>query len=315
MQWFAKAPSNIALIKYMGKENSDSNLPDNPSLSYTLNHLQSTVVLEWTNEDNDSWAPLLEEADTHFCLSAPAQARFLKHLHFLKQQFDYTGHFKVRSNNNFPHSSGLASSASSFAALTQCAVLALSELTNTPMPDVITQAKLSRLGSGSSCRSFFSNWALWEGEDIKGIDLPYQHLIHQVIVISKEEKEISSSEAHRRVRTSPLYQGRSDRAKERLAQLLMAFSKKQWEILYRICWDEFQDMHRLFATASMPFGYMNEKTHEVLALLEAQWASHGDGPLVTMDAGPNIHLLYRDDQKDLAKGFQNQYLHGRYDVL
>ncbi len=46
MQWFAQAPANIALIKYMGKKDNEKNIPDNPSLSYTLNNLLSSVVLE-----------------------------------------------------------------------------------------------------------------------------------------------------------------------------------------------------------------------------------------------------------------------------
>ena len=46
MHWLAQAPSNIALIKYMGKKDENSNLPDNSSLSYTLNNLLSTVKLE-----------------------------------------------------------------------------------------------------------------------------------------------------------------------------------------------------------------------------------------------------------------------------
>lgn len=87
-------------------------------------------------------------------LSSQAQERFLQHLARIKAYFNYSGSFVVRSSNNFPTSSGLASSASSFAALTKCAALALSELTSQPLPAIEEQARLSMLGSGSSCRSF-----------------------------------------------------------------------------------------------------------------------------------------------------------------
>lgn len=155
MQWFSQAPSNIALIKYMGKKDEVHNIPDNASLSYTLNNLLSSVVLETTSGRKDFWEPLEIPGAGTFILSPSAQNRFLEHLARLKEYFLFSGAFIVRSSNNFPHSSGLASSASSFAALTKCGMLALSELTNKPLPSIEIQAQLSRLGSGSSCRSFF----------------------------------------------------------------------------------------------------------------------------------------------------------------
>ncbi|AHE68178.1 mevalonate pyrophosphate decarboxylase [Legionella oakridgensis ATCC 33761 = DSM 21215] len=188
MQWFAQAPSNIALIKYMGKKEDKQNIPINSSLSYTLNKLLSSVVLETQAGKKDFWEPLNIPGAMHFILPRAAQERFLQHLAHLKAYFKYTGAFIVRSSNNFPHSSGLASSASSFAALTKCASLALSELTHKELPAVEIQAQLSREGSGSSCRSFFSPWALWQDKIVQAIDLPYKELIHQVIIISHEEK-------------------------------------------------------------------------------------------------------------------------------
>ena len=315
VQWFAQAPSNIALIKYMGKKDPESNLPDNPSLSYTLNNLISSVVLEQSVDTKDRWEPLVTETLPVFDLSTAAILRFLRHLARLKTHFNYSGTFVVRSNNNFPHSSGLASSASSFAALTKCAALALSELTGTPLPSIETQARLSRQGSGSSCRSFFPTWALWDNNTINAVELPYQQLIHQVIIISRAEKAVSSSEAHQRVRSSTAYEARGARARDNLRQLLNAFETQDWAAAYKICWEEFQDMHDLFHTSEQPFSYMNDTTQDVLARLTQLWREEGDGPLVTMDAGPNIHLLYRMDQADRADAFQKTYLMGHYDVL
>ncbi len=315
MQWFAQAPSNIALIKYMGKKDSENNLPINPSLSYTLPNLLSSVMLEQHSGKKDLWEPLNTPGALHFLLSKAGQERFLYHLARLKAQVNYSGAFIVRSSNNFPHSSGLASSASSFAALTKCAVTALSELTNTPMPSVEIQAQLSRAGSGSSCRSFFSPWALWDDDNVKAIDLPYTHLLHQVIVISHKEKEVSSSEAHQRINTSPHYSTRAVRAVQNLKVLLNAFEAKDWENAYKVCWREFQDLHLLFSSCSSPFSYMTDQSKAALISLQELWQREGDGPLVTMDAGPNIHLLYRPDQAEMALKFKQDYLIGNYDVL
>lgn len=315
MEWLALAPSNIALIKYMGKKDVENNIPINSSLSYTLNHLLSSVMLECHPGKKDFWEPLDIPGTPTFNLSIDAQERFLRHLARLKDLVNYSGAFIVRSNNNFPHSSGLASSASSFAALTKCAVLALSELTGTPIPSIETQAQISRAGSGSSCRSFFSPWAFWENESVKAIDLPYKDLIHSAIIISHDKKEVSSSEAHQRIRTSKLYSSRSERAEQNLKTLLRALEARDWESAYHVCWREFQDLHSLFSSSKQPFAYITEKSEAALISLQELWQREGDGPLITMDAGPNIHILYRPDQAEMAQKFKQDHLIGNYDVL
>lgn len=314
-QWFAQAPSNIALIKYMGKLDEKKNIPANPSLSYTLPNLRSNVKLECYPGPKDIWEPLEIPGFKLFELSTAGQVRFLNHLQVIKDFFNYQGYFIVRSSNNFPHSSGLASSASSFAALTKCACLALSELTNTPLPSVETQAQLSRLGSGSSCRSFFSPWAIWEDEQAHEINIPYHDLIHHVIIISDEEKVVSSKRAHSEIKLSPEYNQRPQRARDRLEQLLEAFQRGDWFQSYKICWEEFMDMHHLFKTAPEPFDYFTPQTHEILQDIEKFWQENQDGPIVTMDAGPNIHLLFRRDQHEMAKFFIHEYLVNQFDFI
>lgn len=313
MQWCMSAPSNIALIKYMGKEDTPSNLPMNASLSYTLPHLLTTVEIETSKQPEDRWEPFKNTPDFHTpSLSDAAIQRFLKHLSFLKQQFNYTGTFTVRSANNFPQGTGLASSASSFSALTRCAVTALSELTEKPLPPIQTQAAWSRQGSGSSCRSFYQPWALWEGNSVQELTLPYTELKHQVILIHTEEKEVSSSQAHQRIHSSPLYATRKARAELHLQNLLDALKKQEWKRAYEVCWKEFQDMHELFHTAQPSFRYITPEAADILETLRIQWEATQDGPLITMDAGPNIHLLYRTDQTALQlahKAFFSEHYH------
>lgn len=316
MHWFAQAPSNIALIKYMGKKDVKKNIPANPSLSYTLGKLLTSVELESTLMKKDHWEPLVTPGTLGFNLNQAGQTRFLNHLSTIKNHFNYEGHFIVRSANNFPHSSGLASSASSFAALTKCAILALTELTEQAIPAIDVQIDLSRQGSGSSCRSFYSPWVLWNEKSVQPIDdIPYTNLIHQVILISHAEKDVSSSKAHQLITSSPHYANRVQRAKLNLNQLLDAFRQKDWPHAFDICWREFHDMHNLFTTAQPAFSYMTPQSEELLEQLKHYWESYGDGPLVTMDAGPNIHLLYRADQQEHALRFKRDHLIGNYDVL
>ncbi|MBA2648734.1 MAG: diphosphomevalonate decarboxylase [Legionella sp.] len=315
MHWLAQAPANIALIKYMGKQDDRVNLPANASFSYTLPHLLSTVKLEALTSQKDLWEPLIIPGGPDFRLPESAQRRFIEHLNRIKTVFSYEGGFLIQSSNNFPHSTGLASSASSFAALTKCAILALCELTGQPIPSIDEQAQLSRLGSGSSCRSYYAPWALWQGKTVCPVDLPYKELIHQVVVVNSQEKEVSSKEAHKRVKSSVHYAGRIERAEANLKALLNALMAQNWSDAYQICWREFQDMHMLFNTCTDPFVYQTTSGQNLLKDLQDFWHVNKDGPIITMDAGPNIHLLYRMDQGSLAEQIRQMYLVGNFDVL
>ena len=339
MKWEATAPANIALIKYMGKSTPSAknfssfdldslqkeflkkgsfsslmkcNPSLNDSLSFTLNHFITKVEiseLKTNHPGQDEWKPL-KEKHLESKLSLKAQKRFLNFFSFLKEIFHIKGVYRLQSGNNFPHSAGLASSASSFAALTSATYkLARNKsflLRDLPVADL---ARLSRLGSGSSCRSFFASWSLWEGKDILPVPFPKYDLMHQVLIIEKKEKKISSSEAHRRVLSSPLFKGRPQRANNRLTQFCQALNKNQWEKCYSIVWEEFLDMHQLFETSAPSFSYRTASVKKTLKWLADYWHQHKDGPLVTMDAGSSIHLLYRKDQKPLMRQIRNIFSH------
>jgi len=121
-------------------------------------------------------------------------------------------------------------------------------------------------------------------------------LLHQVIVVNGEAKTVSSSEAHRRVVSSALFRGRVERAEERMTALISALETNRWSDAFEIAWAEFWDMHALFETSRPAFGYMTSGSMDVLTFVRDEfWEREGDGPLVTMDAGPNVHLLFRPD--------------------
>ena len=293
------APSNIALIKYMGKSSTKDNVPSNPSLSWTLNHLWTSVEIEEKSSGSDEWQVLTDQNLYPLQLSPEGQKRFLAHLNLVKERLGYSGSFIVRSANNFPMDCGLASSASSFAALTKAAVHFISG------PETLTTAQmslLSRWGSGSSCRSFYSPWALWEGTHAQEFQAPaaFTDLVHICVVVGSQKKEVSSSQAHSLVTSSLLFQNRVTRVRQRMTELIKAIQDQNWPAMYMLCWQEFWDMHSLFETSRPPFGYINAHSLKVLRQIQAIWKKHNDGPVVTMDAGPNVHLLLRSDQKDMA---------------
>lgn len=291
------APSNIALIKYMGKDADNRALND--SLSYTLEHLRSHVeVEELTGVTEDRWELML--GFEPMMLSEQGRQKFLNFWQKLKDRFEISGNFTIRSANDFPSDCGLASSASSFAALTMAAhelAVKQNSIASQPAEEL---AWLSRTGSGSSCRSFFGPWAVWEKEGVSRVEeLPT--LEHAVVVVETGVKSVSSSEAHRRVQTSQNWPGRAERARVRLEELLKVLRKREWRSAHDIVWAEFWDMHALFETSSPSFGYFKPGTVSVLERFRSIWEESGDGPLVTMDAGANVHILLRPEQKVQAE--------------
>jgi diphosphomevalonate decarboxylase len=297
MIWQASAPSNIALIKYMGKSVSADNRPSNASLSWTLNHLRTYVEL--SEASADEWNPLQGQNLIPIQLSDKGRDKYLKHLNRLREHWGLKRNFLVRSANNFPSDCGLASSASSFAALTM-AVYEVAKTEVSASETLESLSKLSRPGSGSSCRSFFPKWAIWETEGAHAIELPTRELLHAVLVIDSGLKPVTTSLAHERVQTSLLFEDRAERAVLRLEFLLKALKQENWKEAYQICWSESWDMHSLFETSQPTFSYMTPNSLMALRYIQSEWERRGDGPLVTMDAGPNIHLLFRADQQALA---------------
>jgi diphosphomevalonate decarboxylase len=294
----AKAPSNIALIKYMGKTESSGNRPANASLSLTLTALETCVEIR--RAETWSWQPLDREGFFAPELSQAGRARFLAHAERVAKALGGESlRGEIRSANNFPPDCGLASSASSFAALT----LAVSRACGVDVDSAVERARLSRLsqqGSGSSCRSLYSPWAIWRDEGAQAVEgLPVlAELEHVVFVVSGDRKAVSSSEAHRRVVTSELFQGRVDRAARRLDQLLAALSGASedgaaWNEAAELVWAESWDMHALFETARPAFGYFVPGS--VLVLRELRQWEASRRPLVTMDAGPNVHAVFWRD--------------------
>ncbi len=329
MKTFAVMPSNIALIKYMGK--SDGNTPLNPSLSYTTPRFESYVEIEESAEagdaGEDAWEELPSEQllnlqssqilknsfpeKTAFSLSRNEADKFMKFFKALKGLYNIKRNFTVRSYNAFPSSCGLASSASSFAALTKACHQAFTGREVLDDAEVDKLSRLSQKGSGSSCRSFYGPWAIWEDKGARQAPLDIE-VDHYVLIVEAEKKKVSSSEAHLRVLTSENFVGRADRAKKRLSEL-QNFLVNDWPRAFEICWAEFFDMHGLFETSKPPFGYMKPESLAALESVRRFWDEEGMGPLVTMDAGPNIHLLFRRQDEDLQDACMKRL--GHYRIL
>jgi diphosphomevalonate decarboxylase len=336
----ARAPSNIAIVKFMGKRDDTLNIPENPSLSLTLNKLCSYVEITCSDASDPvvpngeaAWVaepPLLWGGYAGLKLQVPRLEeegidRFLRHFErvrraapeiLLKYSLPVAAHngsgkacsYLIRSGNTFPMSAGIASSAASFAALTLATAMtcagdqvAFDRAWKSTVGLPRDLANLSRQGSGSSCRSFEGPWVGWDREHAFKVYASTPKLAHFVLLVSGAEKEISSSIAHQLVKESPLWMGRVERASTRFGQARMALAEGDLACLAKIAWREAWEMHSLFHTAAEPFSYWHPCTIEIL-----QWLSalvHGpEPPVVSMDAGPNVHLIVTAAKAEFWRG-------------
>ncbi len=327
----ARAPSNIALIKYMGKSDSTLNIPENPSLSMTLSSLCTVAEVERSGAGGNYWFPELPRFRPKDLapgglwispdLSLSGRDKLLRHVDRVRDAvpalYDQFGieldretwrsaGLSLRTANTFPASSGIASSASSFAAVTLgvAAAFATDERSWSRAWQGLPElrrilAQLSRRGSGSSCRSFEGPWVYWEGEKAfvpHGLRLP--EMAHFVILISTSPKQVSSSEAHLKIKSSPLWEKRVERVAARTAQLLEAMRSADLRKMSHLAWAELWEMHSLFHTASAPFTYWEPGTLQALQFF-SQWIDQSSPPIVTLDAGPNVHVIVDRSEKDL----------------
>lgn len=339
----ATAPANIALIKYMGKIDAKTNRPANASISFTLDRLRTKVLISAIEGAGPTWQWRGLEGDGEFQhvpqLSDTGRSRFLEHAErVMNRILSWTGEagsgnsFVIQSANNFPSDCGLASSASSFAALT-LAVARLCDFDVESPANLMRLAEVAREGSGSSCRSFFSPWGLWDAEGPRAFDggPRAESIRHLVFIVEAGKKAVSSSEAHRRVLTSLLFEGRVDRAEQRLKLVTRNLRKlgenleqelspveqtEAWNEIADAVWAESWDMHALFETARPPFGYFTPGTIEVLTMIRdvsAAAESFAVGgfrkPIVTMDAGPNVHVLLGRDpvSNEIGETLKNRF--------
>lgn len=310
----AEAPSNIALIKYMGKTETAGNRPANSSVSYTLDHLKTRVRVRFEHGHPKPWVwrPLEAEGFHAPSLSVKGQERFLRHAERCAKRLELRGEgtLVVESGNGFPSDCGLASSASSFAALT----LAIAKLAGRDIENPwvrLELAELSREGSGSSCRSLFTPWSIWRAEGAAPVTGWPTSIRHLSLIVDDRKKQVSSSDAHVRVTTSLLFRGRVERAEERLRLLDDQMKRAAgvdgvhaWNRAAQLVWAESWDMHALFESSEPPFGYFVPNSIQALNTIREisdEMKSKSETfrePMVTMDAGPNVHvLLWTGDAK------------------
>lgn len=292
MKATAIAPSNIAFIKYWGKKDDDLRLPCNDSLSMNIDGSTTTTTIEFSDALNHDNISFIGEST-----SDREIARVVTHLDRIRNLAHKKLFANVVTKNSFPKSTGMASSASGFAALTVAAVQALGLALNEKELTI-----LARLGSGSACRSIPDGFVVWHAGETSETSFAeslypstYWKLHDIVVLVSREAKKISTTEGMEGAVTSPYWQQRMHDIPDRMARIKQAFQEKNMKHLGEAIEEDCLDMHHVMQTQSPPLYYWNEGTKSVMNAV-SEWRRQGVPVYFTIDAGPNIHLICEDTE-------------------
>jgi diphosphomevalonate decarboxylase len=289
----ARACANIALVKYWGKRDARLNLPAAGSLSLTLDALVTTTQVAFD-------AGLA--ADEVVLDGAPAKpadvARVSGFLDLVRAAAGVATRARVVSRNEFPTASGLASSASGYAAL---AVAAAGAAGVEMSPRALSV--LARRGSGSAARSVFGGFVRMHagrgpeggGEDafaepIQSLLTDRVRLVIAVVGGGVAKAHGSRSAMDHTAATSPLYRAWLELVPRDLAAAEAALAAGDLEQLGAITEGNALAMHASAIAARPAVIYWQPATLAALAEVRALRAA-GHGAWATMDAGPHVKVL------------------------
>jgi diphosphomevalonate decarboxylase len=306
-----QSPSNIALVKYWGKHGVQ--LPANPSISFTLEKCLSDTKLTLIPRSEDRIRFSFEGKERADFI--PKIDSFLKRVeHFVPFISDYS--VEIESSNTFPHSSGIASSASSMSALALCLASASIDHLGGQL-DLQLASEMARLGSGSACRSVYGGYTLWgETEHKKGssdrfaiqlddIHPEFKDLQDTILLIDEGEKQVSSTVGHDLMKGHPFASARFEQAQANIKELLSVQAKGDFMELADIIEYEALTLHAMMMTSSPHFILFKPGSVSVIRrVMELRKSGH---PIsFTLDAGANVHLIYPEsfaqEAMDIVRG-------------
>ncbi|MDR6459681.1 diphosphomevalonate decarboxylase [Chryseobacterium vietnamense] len=296
-------PSNIALIKYWGKYADQ--IPANPSISYTLNHCKTNTSMEFiANETFSVQTFLAGNEEVKFA------EKIEKYFRNIEQYLPWIlkGKYVIRTENTFPHSSGIASSASGFGAIAKCLMALDSSFTEkTSEEESLRKASfLARLGSGSACRSLYNGLVVWgetdeiEGSsDLFGVQYPdaevheiFRNFNDWVLLIHEGQKSVSSTVGHGLMNTNPYAERRFQEARENFVPMKEILKNGDMESFIKLVEHEALTLHAMMMMSDPAFILMKTGTLEVINKIWEFRRETGLPLFFTLDAGANVHLLF-----------------------
>ena len=303
---FASCPSNIALIKYWGKY--EEQIPANPSISFTLSNCKTETKMIFRSGEKFSVKTFLAgKEETKFSEKIEKYFRNIeKYLPWILQ-----GSFAIETENTFPHSSGIASSASGFGAIAKCLMEMDKAFSGKDFFDVKKASFLARLGSGSACRSVYDGLVVWgevnevEGSsDLYAVKYPDEeiHLIFRdfndyVLLIHEGQKSVSSTVGHGLMNTNPYAARRFQEARENFVPMKEILKSGDLQTFMKLVEHEALTLHAMMMMSDPAFILMQTGTLQVINRVW-EFRKETNLPLFfTLDAGANVHLLFPSEKK------------------
>ncbi|MCO5724618.1 diphosphomevalonate/mevalonate 3,5-bisphosphate decarboxylase family protein [Robiginitalea marina] len=317
-----QAPSNIALVKYWGKKAGQ--IPTNPSVSFTLDSSATRTELRYRRRDQASGAPGFEV----FLDGRPAPGFREKIRAFFERILPYQPFvseydFEVHTTNTFPHSSGIASSASGMAALALC----LADLERAIFPGMEPErftrkaSFLARLGSGSAARSIEGSLVHWGqhgsipgSSDLYGIRYPLElHPVFEsyrdtILLVDKGQKQVSSTAGHNLMKGHPFAAERFKQARDHIDALQPIFRGGDLEAFISLVESEALTLHAMMMTSDPYFLLMKPATLQIIERIWEFRRETGEPVCFTLDAGANVHFLYPKESEARAYAFVREQL-------
>jgi len=316
----AQAPSNIALVKYWGKYANQ--IPANPSISFTLTncHTDTSITFEPKKQKKPQLEVYFEGKQKE-----SFKPKILTFIARIIKYCTYLNHFDIHidTKNSFPHSSGIASSASGMAAISHC-IMQLEKSFYPEMPLSYFNQKasfLARLGSGSASRSVAGEVVVWgkheqvnASSDLYGVSIPFE--LHQnfknyqdtILLVDKGEKVVSSTVGHKLMNNHPYAKARFEQAHQNLGAMLDILKNGNLTEFIQLVESEALTLHAMMMTSVPYFILMKPKTLEIIQEIWRFRAKTGLHLCFTLDAGANVHLLYPNDEKELINHFIKEKL-------
>jgi len=300
---------NIAFVKYWGKRDPKLNLPNNSSVSMTLDdNFKTTTSVLFSNKLGADQVYINDELQEISGENASEKSKFIKIvLDQMRARAGSKTNALIVSQNSFPSSSGMASSASGAATL----VFALSTALNLELKPQ-DMSIIARQISGSACRSLYGGIVEWEkGSNPDGSDSYakqvvaqdyWPNLIDMVVIVDPSKKKVSSSEGHALIDTSPLYPNRPAFAEDNVVKIKEAVLKQDFGTMAEVIMRDSNDMHATMLDSWPPVMYLNDTSRAIINAVHELNAKNGRNVAAyTFDAGPNAHIITTRDQDPLIR--------------
>lgn len=286
MKSTAIAPANIAFIKYWGRKNEILRLPANGSISMNLSNLLTRTTVEFSSDFSEDTIIINGEEQVY------EKNRAIKHLDRIRKLAHIETKAKVISENNFPTGTGLSSSSSGFAALTVAATSAAELLLSKKDLSI-----LARQGSGSSCRSIPDGYVEWLDGNTSGTSYAvslyphdYWDIVDIVALVSKNQKDVSSTEGHKLANSSKFFSTRTAGMKDKIKQIKIYLREKNFQAFGEVVEAEALELHAIYLTSQPSLIYLLPGTLQIMHLVK-KWRHDGLLVYFTLNTGQDIHLL------------------------